>query len=69
MIREAEPLTNHFISMPKELARLNPAAFVAGILHGMLDAASFVRGAGRGGRWAVVEEEGGTPGARCLRPL
>jgi hypothetical protein len=41
MIREDEPVTNYFISMPKEYARLNCACFVAGILHGALDAAGF----------------------------
>ena len=43
MIREDEPLTNAFISMPKEYSRVNVAAFTAGIIKGMLDAASFVR--------------------------
>jgi hypothetical protein len=42
MIRENEPLTSYFISMPKELARLNVNAFIAGILQGMLQSASFV---------------------------
>jgi len=37
------PVTNTFISMPKEYSRFNPAAFVAGIVRGMLDGAGFVR--------------------------
>ena len=71
MIREDEPLTNHFISMPKEYSRcgaaaqsaavctsatrrrslppsarpphrsVNVASFIAGIIRGMLEAASF----------------------------
>lgn len=42
MIRENEPLTGYFISLPKELARLNVSSFIAGILQGMLISASFV---------------------------
>jgi len=42
MIREEDPLTNHYISMPKELARLNVASYVAGILTGMLNTAGFL---------------------------
>lgn len=41
MIRDDEPLTNYWISMPKEMARLNCAAFIAGIVRGMLDGAGF----------------------------
>lgn len=43
MIREEEPLTNHFISMPKEYARVNCASYIAGIIRGAMEAASFVR--------------------------
>jgi hypothetical protein len=45
MIRDNEPLTGYYISLPKELARLNIAAFTAGIVHGMLEASSFVSAA------------------------
>lgn len=41
MIREDEPVTNSFISVPKEYARLNCASFIAGIIHGVLDASGF----------------------------
>ncbi len=41
MIREDEPVTNYFISMPKEMSRLNVAAFIAGIIRGVLDSAGF----------------------------
>ena len=41
MIREEDPLTSHYISMPKELARLNVGAYVAGIIRGMLASAGF----------------------------
>ena len=41
MIRDDEPLTNAFISVPKDLARFNPAAFMAGIVRGVLDSAGF----------------------------
>ena len=42
MIREEEPITNHFISMPKEYARVNVAAYMAGIIRGAMESASFV---------------------------
>lgn len=41
MIREDEPVTNYFISMPKEMSRLNVAAFIGGIVRGVLDSAGF----------------------------
>jgi hypothetical protein len=42
MIREEDPLTNHYISMPKELSRLNVASYIAGIITGMLNSAGFL---------------------------
>ena len=42
-IREDVPITNQFISMPKDYSRVNVAAYVAGIIRGMMEAASFVR--------------------------
>jgi trafficking protein particle complex subunit 5 len=41
MIRDDEPITNFFISVPKDLSRFNPACFIAGILRGLLDGAGF----------------------------
>ena len=41
-IFDKEPLTNRFISVPKDMGDLNCAAFVAGIINGVLDAAEFV---------------------------
>ena len=41
MIRDDEPLTNYFISMPKDLSRLNPASFMAGIVRGVLESGGF----------------------------
>lgn len=35
------PLTNTFISLPKELSRFNPACFIAGVVRGILDGAGF----------------------------
>ncbi len=35
------PLTNTYISLPRELARFNPACFIAGIVRGVLDGAGF----------------------------
>ena len=42
MVNEADPLVNKFISVPREMGALNCAAFVAGIIKGVLDAAGFV---------------------------
>jgi len=41
MILESEPLTNTFISVPSDLGDLNCAAFIAGIIAGVLESASF----------------------------
>jgi len=40
-IYDVSPLTNRFISPPRELAGFNPATFVAGIMNGILDGAEF----------------------------
>jgi hypothetical protein len=40
-IYEREPLTNRFISVPKEFSHFNCATFVAGIINGILDGAEF----------------------------
>lgn len=41
MVIDNEPLVNTYISIPKEMSQLNCAAFVAGIIEGMCDAAGF----------------------------
>eukprot|EP01029_Cantina_marsupialis_P029129 TRINITY_DN779840_c0_g1_i1.p1 TRINITY_DN779840_c0_g1~~TRINITY_DN779840_c0_g1_i1.p1 ORF type:complete len:189 (+),score=33.95 TRINITY_DN779840_c0_g1_i1:120-686(+) len=41
MINDNSPLTNTFISVPKDFGNLNCAAFIAGIVNGILDAAGF----------------------------
>ncbi|GIZ37158.1 hypothetical protein CKM354_000061600 [Cercospora kikuchii] len=41
MIVDNEPVVNTFISIPKEMSQLNCAAFVAGIIEGVCDAAGF----------------------------
>eukprot|EP00698_Gefionella_okellyi_P011956 TRINITY_DN3190_c0_g1_i1.p1 TRINITY_DN3190_c0_g1~~TRINITY_DN3190_c0_g1_i1.p1 ORF type:complete len:200 (+),score=32.72 TRINITY_DN3190_c0_g1_i1:52-600(+) len=41
MISERDPLVNKFVSVPRELGQLNCAAFSAGIVRGVLDAAEF----------------------------
>ena len=43
MIREKSPLTNRFVSVPKDLGKLNCAAMIAGIIRGVLVASDFVR--------------------------
>ena len=42
MITDNEPIICQFISVPKELEQLNCAALIAGVIHGILDAAHFV---------------------------
>jgi trafficking protein particle complex subunit 5 len=41
MIIDNTPLTNQYISVPKELNKLSVAAFVAGIIEGVCDGAGF----------------------------
>jgi hypothetical protein len=41
MILEADPVTNAFISVPPDMGNFNCAAFVAGIVAGILESASF----------------------------
>lgn len=41
MLFDNDPVLNSFISVPKELGALNCAAFVAGIVEGCMEAASF----------------------------
>lgn len=43
MIRDNDPLTNRYISVPRDYGPLNCAAFIGGILRGALDSAGFVR--------------------------
>jgi hypothetical protein len=42
MIHEKEPVTNAFVSVPSDMGQLNCAAYIAGIIAGVLDGASFV---------------------------
>ncbi len=42
MIHEFLPVTNTFISLPQDYSSLNCAAFLAGILAGILDSSKFV---------------------------
>lgn len=41
MIVDNEPVVNTYISIPKEMSQLNCAAFVAGVIEGVCDAAGF----------------------------
>jgi hypothetical protein len=43
MIHENAPVTNTFVSISADLGQLNCAAFMAGIIAGVLDSARFVR--------------------------
>jgi hypothetical protein len=40
-IYDREPITNRFISVPKEFSHFNCATFIAGIINGILDGAEF----------------------------
>lgn len=40
-IEDADPLVNRYISVPSDYGHFNCAAFIAGIIHGALDAAGF----------------------------
>lgn len=40
-IEEAQPLVNKYISVPSDYGHFNCAAFTAGIINGVLDAAGF----------------------------
>ena len=42
MIHESSPVTNAFVSVPADMGQLNCAAFLAGIIAGVLDSARFV---------------------------
>lgn len=41
-IYDNEPITNRFVSVPKDMGQFNCAAYVAGIVNGFLDGAEFV---------------------------
>eukprot|EP01039_Chlorochromonas_danica_P007734 gene7734-8545_t len=41
MIHESSPVTNAFISVPADMGHLNCAAYIAGIIAGVLDSARF----------------------------
>ena len=43
MIYENNPITNAFISVPSDMGQLNCAAFIAGIIAGILDSSKLVR--------------------------
>lgn len=42
MIHENNPVTNTFVSLPADMGQLNCAAYLAGIIAGVLDSAKFV---------------------------
>ena len=42
MIHESNPITNTFVSVPSDLGQLDCAAYIAGIIAGILDSAKFV---------------------------
>ena len=45
MIHESAPITNSFVSVPADMGHFNCAAFLAGIIAGVLDSAKFVSSA------------------------
>ena len=42
MIYETAPVTNQYISVPPDLGHLNCAAYIAGVVAGILHGANFV---------------------------
>ena len=40
-IIDHNPITNRYVSVPDHLGDFNPASFIAGIIHGVLDGAGF----------------------------
>eukprot|EP00168_Porphyra_purpurea_P011583 TRINITY_DN2943_c0_g1_i2.p2 TRINITY_DN2943_c0_g1~~TRINITY_DN2943_c0_g1_i2.p2 ORF type:complete len:127 (+),score=25.44 TRINITY_DN2943_c0_g1_i2:107-487(+) len=40
-IEDVEPLVNKYVSVPKDYGSLNCAAFIAGVIHGVLLASGF----------------------------
>ncbi|SMQ48035.1 unnamed protein product [Zymoseptoria tritici ST99CH_1A5] len=61
MIVDNEPVVNTYISTPKEISQLNCAAFVAGIIEGVCDAAGLEM-EGVSAHWAGGEKEEMWPG-------
>ncbi|KAK5725735.1 Trafficking protein particle complex subunit 31 [Elasticomyces elasticus] len=61
MIVDNEPVVNTYISIPREMSQLNCAAFIAGVIEGLCDAAGFAM-EGVTAHWAheqaVKAEEG-----------
>jgi len=47
-IEDVEPLVNKYVSVPRDYGSLNCAAFIAGVIHGVLLASGFVRACDRG---------------------
>lgn len=41
MISEHDPVTNRFISVPRDMGELNCAAYIAGIIAGVLEGQDF----------------------------
>jgi trafficking protein particle complex subunit 5 len=41
MICENSPITNAFVSVPSDMGQLNCAAFLAGVIAGVLDSSKF----------------------------
>lgn len=56
MIVDNEPAVNTYISIPKEMSQLNCAAFLAGIVEGVCDAAGFTM-EGVSAHWAGEGDE------------
>ena len=42
-IVDLSPVTNIYVSVPESIKNFNAAAFIAGIIHGILDSAGFIR--------------------------
>ncbi|KAI9984783.1 hypothetical protein PInf_006243 [Phytophthora infestans] len=57
MIHELEPLTNKFVSVPPDLGQLDCAAYIAGIIRGILCSSGFLAMSQRT-QWKFPEDRG-----------
>ena len=64
MIRDNDPVTNRYISVPRDYAPLNCASYIGGIVRGVLDAADFVRHCAVS--WALTHRVGPAGERACV---
>ena len=62
MIHDREPITNYFVSLPQDVGQLDCAAYLAGIIAGVLDASRFYARVTAHTVQPTAAEEGGNGG-------